>query len=216
MTSFPSFFPEISMWCVWTCQDTRGPVAPERRTTSSRVRSSGFTRFAEESVELFKLSGFLNMCLWLCVCVCSLCRALVWIRDPSIWLEDPWVGMSLASMLPLTPHTCPASLWLVQQVEQMSDLCVGFNLRTSTKESVSLHLPGLVYPEETKFISNLRDMEQSKQEQFALIPSSIQELEEMLQLCCYNQPKLPRQVRTPAGFRASATTTVSIHSLHLQ
>lgn len=151
------------------------------------------------------------------VCVCSLCRALVWIRDPSIWLEDPWVGMSLASMLPRTPHTCAASLWLVQQVEQMSDLCVGFNLRTSTKESVSLHLPGLVYPEETKFISNLRDMEQSqKEEQFALIPSTIQELEEMLQLCCYNQPKLPRQARTRAGFRASAITTVSIHSLHLQ
>lgn len=127
------------------------------------------------------------------------------------------MGMSPASTLPLTPHTCPASLWLVQQVEHTSDLCVGFNLRTSTKECVSLHLPGLVYPEETKFISNLKDMEQSQQEEkFALIPSTVQELEEMLRLCCYNQPKLPRQVRPRAGFRASAIAAVSVHSLHPQ
>lgn len=70
MTSFPSFFPEISMWCVWTCRDTRGPVAPERRTTSSRVRSSGFTRFAEDSVELKKALRLpKHVSVVVCVCV---------------------------------------------------------------------------------------------------------------------------------------------------
>lgn len=70
----------------------------------------------------------------LCVSVCSLYRALVWIRDPSIWLADRWVGISLASMLPLTPNSCPASLWFAQQVKQMSDLCGRVSLRTSTRE----------------------------------------------------------------------------------
>lgn len=62
--------------------------------------------------------------------------------------------------------------------------------------SVSLVCPaGLVYPKETKFISQLRNMEQSQQEeQIALIPSTVQQLEEMLVLCCYNWPRLPRQV----------------------
>lgn len=46
-------------------------------------------------------------------------------------------------------------------------------------------------------MSHLRNMEQSQQEeQIALIPSSIQELEEMLGLCCYKRPRLPRQVLT--------------------
>ncbi|XP_056886631.1 monoacylglycerol lipase abhd6-A-like [Takifugu flavidus] len=61
--------------------------------------------------------------------------------------------------------------------------------------SLTLICPaGLVYPKETKFINHLRNMEQSQQEQqIPLIPSTIQELEDMLALCCYNRPNLPRQ-----------------------
>lgn len=60
-------------------------------------------------------------------------------------------------------------------------------------------------------------MEQSQQkEQNALIPSTLQELKEMLVLCCYNQPRLPHQVLSRADLRASAITAVSIYSLHLQ
>lgn len=60
-------------------------------------------------------------------------------------------------------------------------------------------------------MSHLRNMEQSQQEQqIALIPSTVQELEEMLELCCYNRPKLPRQVLSRAGFRASVITAVSM------
>ncbi|CAG10749.1 unnamed protein product, partial [Tetraodon nigroviridis] len=62
--------------------------------------------------------------------------------------------------------------------------------------SVTLICPaGLVYPKETEFISRLRNMEPSQQqERIALIPSTLQELEDMLELCCYNRPRLPRQV----------------------
>lgn len=59
--------------------------------------------------------------------------------------------------------------------------------------------PGLVYPTETKFISHLRNVEKSQQEEsIPLIPSTLQDLEEMLRLCCYNPPKLPRQVQSYA------------------
>lgn len=113
-------------------------------------------------------------------------------------------------MLPLTPNICPASLWFAQQVKQMADLCVGVSLGSSTRGYVFLRLPGLVYPKETKFINQLRNMEQSQQEeQIALIPSTIQQLEEMLVLCCYNWPRLPRQVLSRPVFRASPVTAAS-------
>lgn len=38
-----------------------------------------------------------------------------------------------------------------------------------------------------------------QQERIALIPSTLQELEDMLELCCYNRPRLPRQVLSRAG-----------------
>lgn len=57
--------------------------------------------------------------------------------------------------------------------------------------------PGLVYPTETKFLSHLRKVEKSQQEEsIPLIPSTLQDVEEMLRLCCYNPPKLPRQVQS--------------------
>uniref|UniRef100_UPI0037E85BF1 monoacylglycerol lipase abhd6-A-like n=1 Tax=Semicossyphus pulcher TaxID=241346 RepID=UPI0037E85BF1 len=62
--------------------------------------------------------------------------------------------------------------------------------------SVTLICPaGLVYPTETKFISRLRELENSEQEEsIPLIPSTPQELEDMLSLCCYIPLKLHRQV----------------------
>ncbi|KAF1392108.1 hypothetical protein PFLUV_G00049110 [Perca fluviatilis] len=61
--------------------------------------------------------------------------------------------------------------------------------------SVTLVCPaGLVYPTESEFITRLRKMEESEQEEaIPLIPSTIQELEDMLKLCCYTPPNLPRQ-----------------------
>ncbi|XP_070758312.1 monoacylglycerol lipase abhd6-A-like [Enoplosus armatus] len=60
---------------------------------------------------------------------------------------------------------------------------------------------GLVYPTESKFIIRLREMEKSRQEEksqqeesIPLIPSTPQELEDMLRLCCYTPLNLPRQV----------------------
>lgn len=60
-------------------------------------------------------------------------------------------------------------------------------------------------------MNHLRNMEQSQQEeQIPLIPSTIQELEEMLALCCYNRPSLPRQV---LGSSASAMFNDAIFAL---
>ncbi|XP_061893472.1 monoacylglycerol lipase abhd6-B-like [Entelurus aequoreus] len=54
---------------------------------------------------------------------------------------------------------------------------------------------GLVYPTESEFISRLRELEKNPQPvSIPLIPSTHQELEDMLRLCCYNPLKLPRQV----------------------
>ncbi|XP_070814975.1 monoacylglycerol lipase abhd6-B-like [Chaetodon trifascialis] len=54
---------------------------------------------------------------------------------------------------------------------------------------------GLVYPTESEFISRLREMEKSqKKESIPLIPSTPQELDDMLRLCCYTPLNLPRQV----------------------
>ncbi|XP_034388990.1 monoacylglycerol lipase abhd6-A-like [Cyclopterus lumpus] len=54
---------------------------------------------------------------------------------------------------------------------------------------------GLVYPTETEFIRRLRELEKTQQaESIPLIPSTLQELEDMLKLCCYNPLNLPRQV----------------------
>ncbi|KAM8915061.1 monoacylglycerol lipase abhd6-A-like [Spinachia spinachia] len=61
---------------------------------------------------------------------------------------------------------------------------------------VTLMCPaGLVYPTETKFIRRLRELENTAQtESIPLIPSTAQELEDMLKLCCYTPLRLHRQV----------------------
>ncbi|KAM9410447.1 monoacylglycerol lipase abhd6-A-like [Pholidichthys leucotaenia] len=61
--------------------------------------------------------------------------------------------------------------------------------------SLTLVCPaGLVYPTDSKFISRLKEMENSQQqESIPLIPSTPQELQDMLILCCYSPPKLPQQ-----------------------
>uniref|UniRef100_A0A3Q3WZ72 AB hydrolase-1 domain-containing protein n=1 Tax=Mola mola TaxID=94237 RepID=A0A3Q3WZ72_MOLML len=54
---------------------------------------------------------------------------------------------------------------------------------------------GLVYPTETKFVSRLRELEKSQRnESIPLIPSTLQELDDMLRLCCYKPLNLPRPV----------------------
>lgn len=62
--------------------------------------------------------------------------------------------------------------------------------------SVTLMCPaGLIYPKETEFISRLRELEKSEQEEsIALIPTTLQELDDMLKLCCHNPLNLHRQV----------------------
>ncbi|XP_061584320.1 monoacylglycerol lipase abhd6-A-like isoform X2 [Cololabis saira] len=62
---------------------------------------------------------------------------------------------------------------------------------------------GLVYPADSRFITLLRELEQSGADQnldqnldqnIPLIPSTPQALDDMLALCCHTPPKLPRQV----------------------
>lgn len=62
--------------------------------------------------------------------------------------------------------------------------------------SVTLMCPaGLVYPTDSEFISHLRELEKNpQQESIPLIPSTHQEMENMLRLCCYTPLNLPRQL----------------------
>ncbi|XP_068198947.1 monoacylglycerol lipase abhd6-B-like [Antennarius striatus] len=61
--------------------------------------------------------------------------------------------------------------------------------------SISLICPaGLIYPTETNFIRQIRELEHNRERPNPLIPTDIQEVENMLKLCCHNPPKLPGQV----------------------
>uniref|UniRef100_A0A8C6V267 AB hydrolase-1 domain-containing protein n=1 Tax=Neogobius melanostomus TaxID=47308 RepID=A0A8C6V267_9GOBI len=68
--------------------------------------------------------------------------------------------------------------------------------------SVSLVCPaGLEPPEDTEFVKRLREMEVQKQqnqdlsaESIALIPTTVPQLQDMLDLCCHKPLKLPRQM----------------------
>lgn len=56
--------------------------------------------------------------------------------------------------------------------------------------------PGLIYPKETKFTSHLKEMEKSQvDEPNPLIPSTLQEMKDMLALVCHNAPYIPQQVQ---------------------
>ncbi|XP_027859651.1 monoacylglycerol lipase abhd6-A-like [Xiphophorus couchianus] len=64
--------------------------------------------------------------------------------------------------------------------------------------SLTLVCPaGLVYPTESSFIALLKELDLEKpiapSKPIPLIPTSMQELEAMLKLCCYKSPKIPRQ-----------------------
>ncbi|XP_037611883.1 monoacylglycerol lipase abhd6-B-like [Sebastes umbrosus] len=60
--------------------------------------------------------------------------------------------------------------------------------------SITLVCPGgLVYPTETEFISRLNKIQKTQQvESFPLIATTLQEMEDILKLCYYNPPNLPR------------------------
>lgn len=68
--------------------------------------------------------------------------------------------------------------------------------------SVSLVCPaGLEPPEDTAFVKRLRELEVQKQqnqdlsqESIALIPNTVAQLQEMLDLCCYKPLNLPKQM----------------------
>ncbi|XP_069006811.1 monoacylglycerol lipase abhd6-A-like isoform X1 [Embiotoca jacksoni] len=54
---------------------------------------------------------------------------------------------------------------------------------------------GLVYPTDSEFISRLRELEKNPQEEsIPLIPTTPQELTDMLRLCCHTPINFPRQV----------------------
>ncbi|XP_029007376.1 monoacylglycerol lipase abhd6-A-like [Betta splendens] len=62
--------------------------------------------------------------------------------------------------------------------------------------SITLMCPaGLIYPKDSEFVSRLKELEKTQQEDsIPLIPSSLPQLEDMLRLCCHNPLNLPRQV----------------------
>ncbi|XP_049588955.1 monoacylglycerol lipase abhd6-A [Syngnathus scovelli] len=54
---------------------------------------------------------------------------------------------------------------------------------------------GLVYPTESEFITHLKELEKNPEgSSIPLIPSCLQELEDMFRLCCHKPIKMPRQV----------------------
>ncbi|XP_037535670.1 monoacylglycerol lipase abhd6-A [Nematolebias whitei] len=67
----------------------------------------------------------------------------------------------------------------------------------SDLSSITLVCPGgLIYPTDSEFISRLRELEKNiEQESIPLIPRSLQDLDDMLNLCCHKPLNLPRQVR---------------------
>lgn len=69
-------------------------------------------------------------------------------------------------------------------------------LHSAQLTGVTLICPaGLVYPRESSFIARLRELEKTRRDDsIPLIPSTLKQLEEMLQLCCHNPLNLPRQV----------------------
>ncbi len=148
--------------------------------------------------------------LCLCLCVCSLWRVLVWIKDPSTWPGHRWVGTSQGCMLPFTLLTCPVLPWFAQQVNKQTSDLHDVSLLPSTIQTWCCFIsplhpppppplcpPGLIYPQESEFITNLREMEKSQEiGQIALIPFTLEELEKMLKLCHFKPLKLHRQVRS--------------------
>lgn len=63
--------------------------------------------------------------------------------------------------------------------------------------SVTLICPaGLVYPTDSEFINRLRELEKGeKDDSIPLIPTTLQELDDMLRLCCHTPLNLPQQVK---------------------
>jgi len=54
---------------------------------------------------------------------------------------------------------------------------------------------GLQYPTESKFVERLRELEKSQDSDgIPLIPSTPEEMEEMLRLCSFVRFKIPKQV----------------------
>ncbi len=69
----------------------------------------------------------------------------------------------------------------------------------STLEYVKLKhfsfFTGLQYPTESKFVQRLRELEKTQnRDEIPLIPSTPEEMEEMLKLCSYVRFKIPKQV----------------------
>lgn len=65
--------------------------------------------------------------------------------------------------------------------------------------------PGLEYPNESRFVARLRELEKNQNSQdIPLIPSTPEEMEEMLRLCSFVRFKIPQQV-----LRASTEREVS-------
>lgn len=83
-----------------------------------------------------------------------------------------------ASFELMHPHT---SVFLMLTVE----ICLSF-----------FHV-GLKYPKESEFVRRLRELENSTDvRSIPLIPSTPEEMEDMLKLCSYVRFKIPRQVHT--------------------
>ncbi|KAG8539422.1 hypothetical protein GDO81_020933, partial [Engystomops pustulosus] len=69
--------------------------------------------------------------------------------------------------------------------------------------SLTLICPaGLQYPEDSKFLKRLREIQESGNDQkIPLIPSTAEEMEQMLKLCSYVRFKIPQQARTNPSYK---------------
>ncbi|XP_041809551.1 monoacylglycerol lipase abhd6-B-like [Chelmon rostratus] len=100
-------------------------------------------------------------------------------------------------------HQFVQSIGLDKRPFHLAGTSMGGNVAGVYAAHYSAHLSGatlicpagLVYPTDSEFISRLKELENSqKEESIPLIPSTPQELDDMLRLCCYTPLNLPRQV----------------------
>lgn len=144
-------------------------------------------------------------CMWqqpnpfcLSVLLCSLCRASAWIKGRSTWWDRQWAATWQGCTLPSTLPSCLASPWSAHLVKwRRWWFLKSFKSWGWLTDLSDVSPPGLIYPEETKFVAHLREMEKvQRDDSIPLIPSTLPELRDMLDLCCYKAPKLPGTVRT--------------------
>lgn len=202
-----SISPKTGMSCVWICQDTRERVAQESRTTATRARSAESTRSVAHGTQnrLYVLSGWRS---------CSLEEALLFqfflvfqflqfvqsvgLDKRPFHLVGTSMGGHVAGVYAAQYPANVCSLTLICPSGKLS-MCFQvwlFYLQKPWDRAITVSAsPGLICPTESKFMVDFRESQERQQtDSIALIPSTLQELGNLLKLGCYKPATLPKQV----------------------